>query len=253
MSIEIRGPLELPARREDIELKTADGLTLVGELSAPEHRTADGDPRGRCTRCRRPVASWTRTSSARPPLASPRSRTSPCCVSTHGGPHRPEARAMAPSTAGLPRGTTSRRPWTSSVIARFPRPWLLGWSFGTELALKYGRDHDIEGIILPLAAPPPRDAGGGRLLGGYRTPGGRPGAGAGRLPAPGRGSGTIRSDSARHPDRGGSGEAPLGGRDADAASAHGDRGGGESLSPASRDAMAGRRVGVSDGGIYRAH
>ena len=37
MSIEIRGPLELPARREDIELKTADGLTLVGELSVPEH------------------------------------------------------------------------------------------------------------------------------------------------------------------------------------------------------------------------
>ncbi len=33
-----------------------------------------------------------------------------------------------------------------------PRPWLLGWSFGTELALKYGRDHDIEGII--LLSPP---------------------------------------------------------------------------------------------------
>ncbi len=49
--------------------------------------------------CRRPVASWTRTSSARPPLAFPRSRTSPSCVSTHGGPHPPEARAMAPSTS----------------------------------------------------------------------------------------------------------------------------------------------------------
>lgn len=33
-----------------------------------------------------------------------------------------------------------------------PRPWLLGWSFGTELALKYGREHDIEGII--LLSPP---------------------------------------------------------------------------------------------------
>ncbi|MBN6189867.1 hypothetical protein JQN58_23755 [Aneurinibacillus sp. BA2021] len=33
-----------------------------------------------------------------------------------------------------------------------PRPWLLGWSFGTELALKYGRDHAIEGII--LLSPP---------------------------------------------------------------------------------------------------
>ncbi|HWL02552.1 MAG TPA: alpha/beta hydrolase, partial [Microbacteriaceae bacterium] len=36
--IEIRGPVELPARREDIELQTADGLTLVGELATPLER-----------------------------------------------------------------------------------------------------------------------------------------------------------------------------------------------------------------------
>ncbi|MFT4307189.1 MAG: alpha/beta hydrolase, partial [Microbacterium sp.] len=33
-----------------------------------------------------------------------------------------------------------------------PQPWLLGWSFGTELALKYGRAHDIVGAI--LLSPP---------------------------------------------------------------------------------------------------
>ena len=33
-----------------------------------------------------------------------------------------------------------------------PRPWLVGWSFGTELALKYGRDHAVEGVI--LLSPP---------------------------------------------------------------------------------------------------
>jgi alpha/beta superfamily hydrolase len=33
-----------------------------------------------------------------------------------------------------------------------PNPWLVGWSFGTELALKYGRDHDIAGVI--LLSPP---------------------------------------------------------------------------------------------------
>ena len=32
---EIRGPIQLPARREDIELHTLDGLTLVGELAEP--------------------------------------------------------------------------------------------------------------------------------------------------------------------------------------------------------------------------
>ena len=33
-----------------------------------------------------------------------------------------------------------------------PRPWLVGWSFGTELALKYGREHDVDGVI--LLSPP---------------------------------------------------------------------------------------------------
>jgi alpha/beta superfamily hydrolase len=33
-----------------------------------------------------------------------------------------------------------------------PRPWLVGWSFGTELALKYGLDHGIDGAI--LLSPP---------------------------------------------------------------------------------------------------
>src|SRR6478609_9523998 len=36
--IEIRGGVELPARREDIELHTRDGLTLVGELASPLDR-----------------------------------------------------------------------------------------------------------------------------------------------------------------------------------------------------------------------
>ena len=39
--MEIRGPLMLPARREEIELETLDGLTLVGELALP----ADREPR----------------------------------------------------------------------------------------------------------------------------------------------------------------------------------------------------------------
>ena len=33
-----------------------------------------------------------------------------------------------------------------------PQPWLLGWSFGTEVALKYGRQHPIAGAI--LLSPP---------------------------------------------------------------------------------------------------
>jgi hypothetical protein len=33
-------------------------------------------------------------------------------------------------------------------FADLPSPWLLGWSFGTELALRYGCDPAIEGAIL---------------------------------------------------------------------------------------------------------
>ena len=37
--MEIRGPMLLPARRQEIELHTQDGLTLVGELAVPAERT----------------------------------------------------------------------------------------------------------------------------------------------------------------------------------------------------------------------
>ena len=33
-----------------------------------------------------------------------------------------------------------------------PHPWIVGWSFGTELALKYGREHEVEGAV--LLSPP---------------------------------------------------------------------------------------------------
>ena len=33
-----------------------------------------------------------------------------------------------------------------------PHPWLLGWSFGTEVALKHGLETDVEGAI--LLSPP---------------------------------------------------------------------------------------------------
>ncbi|MGH3689055.1 MAG: alpha/beta hydrolase [Microbacterium sp.] len=151
MTIEIRGPLELPAQRQDIELTTADGLTLVGELSVPE---------------------------VVPPVAT--------LVTLHPLPTAGgfmdshiirKAAARLPALADLAvlrfntRGTTSPRGTSEGAFdgggaelfdvaaamdfvrdRALPRPWLLGWSFGTELALKYGREHDIEGII--LLSPP---------------------------------------------------------------------------------------------------
>jgi|GEM_PF-17618 len=151
VSMEIRGPLELPAQREDIELTTADGLTLVGELAVPQETA--------------PVATLVTLH----PLP------------TAGG--FMDSHIIRKSAARLPaladlavlrfntRGTTSPRGTSDGAFdggaaeqfdvaaamdfvrdRALPNPWLVGWSFGTELALKYGRDHDIAGII--LLSPP---------------------------------------------------------------------------------------------------
>jgi alpha/beta superfamily hydrolase len=44
-----------------------------------------------------------------------------------------------------------------SAAAGLPRLWLLGWSFGTELALRWGADLAVEGAI--LLSPPLKRAG----------------------------------------------------------------------------------------------
>lgn len=151
MSIEIRGPIELPALREDIVLETADELTLVGELAMPESSA--------------PAATLVTLH----PLP-----TAGGFMDSH---IIRKAAARLPALADLAvlrfntRGTTSPRGTSDGAFdggaaeqfdvaaamefvreRGLPRPWLLGWSFGTELALKYGREHDVEGII--LLSPP---------------------------------------------------------------------------------------------------
>ncbi|MDR5699924.1 alpha/beta hydrolase [Agromyces aerolatus] len=151
--IEIRSSVELPAVREDIELRTQDGLTLVGELATPADRA--------------PVATLVTLH----PLP-----TAGGFMDSH---ILRKASARLPALAGLavlrfntrgttsPRGTSegefgdgvSERADVSAAMSfvrerGLPRPWLVGWSFGTELALKHGLEHDIEGVI--LLSPPLR-------------------------------------------------------------------------------------------------
>ncbi len=141
----------LPARRQDVEFDTLDGLTLVGELALPEHRD--------------PVATLVTLH----PLP-----TAGGFMDSH---ILRKAAARLPALADLAvlrfntRGTSSPRGTSDGVFdggraeafdvaaamdfvqgRHLPRPWIVGWSFGTELALKYARDHDIEGVI--LLSPP---------------------------------------------------------------------------------------------------
>ena len=149
--IEIRSGVELPSIREDIVLITSDGLKLVGELALP----VDKAPRA--------------TLITLHPLP------------THGGymdshvlrkaanrlPYLAELAVLRFNTRGTssPRGTSdgefghgnTEQADVAAAVAfaierGLPNLWLVGWSFGTELALKYGVDHPVLGAI--LLSPP---------------------------------------------------------------------------------------------------
>ena len=154
---EIRASTVLPARRTDIELHTSDGLTLVGELALPP----DSEPDATLI-CLHPLP-------------------------THGGMMDSHVLRKAayrlPALANIAvlrfntRGTSSERGTSEGAFdgadaERFdlaaavdfaasrglPGLWLLGWSFGTEVALKWGSaDPRIAGAV--LLSPPLKRAG----------------------------------------------------------------------------------------------
>ncbi len=152
----IRANSVLPARREAVTLHTADGLELVGELSLP----LDRDPVATLV-CLHPLP-------------------------THGGMMDShvirKAAFRLPALAGVAvlrfntRGTssvqgTSQGSFDDGDAERFdvaaaieyaefhdlPDLWILGWSFGTDLALMHGLDPAVHGAI--LLSPPLRYSG----------------------------------------------------------------------------------------------
>jgi len=167
---DIRGNTVLPADRRPVTLHTADGLALVGELALPVDR---------------------------PPVA-----TLVCLhpLPTQGGfmdSHLLRKAAWRlPALADVAvlrfntRGTSSPHGTSEGVFDNaegerydvaaaldlaesedLPSIWLLGWSFGTDLALRYGCDPSVVGAILispPLRFSAPQDlqtwAGSGKPL-----------------------------------------------------------------------------------------
>jgi alpha/beta superfamily hydrolase len=152
---EITAGTVLPARREDVTLVTADGLTLVGELAQPADR-----PPVATLICLHPLPTHggmmdshvLRKAAYRLPaladLAVFRFNT------------RGTASDRGRSEGEFGDGTTERHDVAAAIgfcaDADLPRLWLLGWSFGTELALQWGNDPDVEGAI--LLSPPLRRA-----------------------------------------------------------------------------------------------
>ena len=160
MTGQIRAGSVLPARRSPLTLGTADGLNLVGELALPP----GGNPAATLI-CLHPLP-------------------------THGGMMDShvirKAAYRLPALADLAvlrfntRGTSSDHGKSEGEFgggeaegfdvaaaiayareAGLPARWLLGWSFGTELALKWGNVPDVDGAI--LLSPPLRRAGDAEL------------------------------------------------------------------------------------------
>jgi alpha/beta superfamily hydrolase len=155
MSEVIRAATVLPARRQPVRLTTSDGLTLIGELALPETQKVAGAL----------------------VMLHP--------LPTHGGMmdshiYR-KAAFRLPALADLAifrfntRGTESEQgksegEFTNGVDEKFDvaaaidyvanalpeveNIWVVGWSFGTDLALKHARDPRVKGLI--LLSPPLR-------------------------------------------------------------------------------------------------
>lgn len=151
MSEDIRGSSVLPAHRENIEFVTADGFTLVGELATPEH----GDPVATLV-CLHPLPTAggfmdshvIRKAAARLPALAD--------IAVLRFNFRGVTSPRGTSQGAFGHGDLERFDLSAAVAwaaARgLPQPWLLGWSFGTEVALKHGLREDVVGAI--LLSPP---------------------------------------------------------------------------------------------------
>ncbi len=150
---DISNMTRLRSRVENIELRTEDGLALVGELALP----ADRDPRATLVTLH-PL-----------PTSGGNMDTHVLRKAAWRLPELADLAVLRFNTRGTrsPRGTSDgafdggeAERFDVAAAMRFvadralPNPWLVGWSFGTELALRHGLEHDISGAI--LLSPPLR-------------------------------------------------------------------------------------------------
>ena len=167
--VEIRSTTVLPAVREDITLITEDGLRLVGELAIPASGriaatlitlhplpTHGGFMDSHVLR----KAAWRLPHLA--DIAVLRFNTR--------GTHSPRGTSEGEFEHGVGEGADVRAAVDFAIANSLPNRWLVGWSFGTELALMHGAPLDVVGAI--LLSPPLHRAQPEHLVQWART--GRP-------------------------------------------------------------------------------
>jgi len=153
---QIRAATILPARRTPVTITTADGLNLVGELALPANRA----PAATLV-CLHPLPThggmmdshvYRKAANRLPALAD----LAVLRFNTRG-----TVSEQGKSEGEFGYGETERLDVEAAVRyavdAGLPDIWLLGWSFGTELTLRWGLLPGVQGGI--LLSPPLRRAG----------------------------------------------------------------------------------------------
>src|SRR3954452_600834 len=152
---EIRANTVLPAQRRPITLQTSDDVSLIGELAMPE-----ANPAVATLICLHPLPTqggmmdshlFRKAANRLPALAD----LAVLRFNTRG-----TESVQGRSEGEFDNGEGERLDVAAALdlveYRGLPAPWLVGWSFGTDLALRYGCDPSVVGAV--LLAPPLRSA-----------------------------------------------------------------------------------------------
>ena len=143
----------LPARREPVTLHTADGLSLVAELALPEATRPAAT-----MLCLHPLpthggmmdshvfrkAAWRLPALADIAVLRWNTRGTTSAAGTSEGEFE----------GGAGEGLDLAAAMEFAVSRGLPNIWLVGWSFGTDVTLRYGNINGVQGAI--LLSPPLR-------------------------------------------------------------------------------------------------
>jgi alpha/beta superfamily hydrolase len=150
-SIEVRSSVELPSKRIPLELITSDGLRLIGELALPV-----SSPPTATLIMLHPLPTgggfmdshvYRKAANRLPALAN----MAVLRFNTRGT-SSPHGISEGKFDGGILEQLDVEAAVLKAIELGLPNIWLVGWSFGTELALKYGPDLDVLGAV--LLSPP---------------------------------------------------------------------------------------------------
>lgn len=149
----IRSSSVLPASRTDVSFRTADGLELVGELSVPQDR----EPQATIIFCHPlPTAGGYMDSHLIRKAANRLPAMAGIAVLRFNfrGVVSPRGQSEGHFGEGIAEGMDLAAAQGFVAGQELPVPWLVGWSFGTEVILKHALDngHPFAGAF--LLAPP---------------------------------------------------------------------------------------------------